>query len=134
MKLNHEYVKKILLAIEREPTARPCLGKVLGNLGLNDVSQEFVLHYEVLLDSMLIATVLQNELITQDTMGVYYWRDDPIRLTAKGHEFIEAINQAKIWEIIKKEFKESSVKTIFKVATELAEGYAKKKVEKLLGE
>lgn len=136
MKLNHAYIKNILLAVESEDDARPYLKDVLKRLGLEDFNQEFLLHYEVLFDYGFIESTLNDGTIgiQQGAGGDIVWANIPIRLTASGHEFIEAINKNEVWEIIKKDFKESSVKTIFKVATDLAEGFAKKQVEKILSE
>jgi len=136
MKINHAYIKNILLAVESEGDARPYLLDILKKLDLDDFNQEFLLHYEVLFDYGFIESTLEDHSIgvQQGAGGDIAWSNIPIRLTASGHEFIEAMNKIEIWEIIKKDFKESSIKTIFKVATDLAEGFAKQKVEKILSE
>ena len=54
------------------------------------------------------------------------------KLTWNGHEFIDAVRQDSIWNTVKTEFKDASMETIIKVSKQLAEGWAKKKVESLL--
>jgi hypothetical protein len=135
MKINNDYIKKVLIAIEAQEAPRPYLDDILQTLGLEDATDEFLLHYEVLLDDKLIeAPTSDDRGIKHASSGELYYSDIPIRLTAKGHELIEALNKSEIWDVIKTEFKESSVKTIFKVGRNLAEGYAKKRVEDILDE
>jgi hypothetical protein len=107
MKLESEYIKQLLLGIE---------------------------HYEVLFDYGFIEPTDESGRIgiEQKGYGEYFWINLPIRLTAQGHEFIEAMQKNEVWEVVKKEFKDNSIKTIFDVATGLAEGFARKKLEKYL--
>ena len=56
----------------------------------------------------------------------------PLRLTATGHELLEALNKSEVWDIIKKEFKDASISTIFSVGTTLVKNLALKKIEKYL--
>jgi hypothetical protein len=53
-------------------------------------------------------------------------------LTNQGHDFIDSLKQESIWSTIKSEFKDASLSTIVSVTKQLAEGWAKKKVESLL--
>lgn len=55
-------------------------------------------------------------------------------LTWEGHEFIDSVREEAVWETIKSEFKESSFETIVSVSKQLAEGFARKKVEAFLGQ
>jgi len=55
------------------------------------------------------------------------------KLTWEGHEFIDLMKQQKIWSTIQSEFKEASFSTVLSVSKELAEGWAKKKVQELIG-
>ncbi|UZD65584.1 DUF2513 domain-containing protein [Marinobacter sp. AN1] len=54
------------------------------------------------------------------------------KLTWQGHEFIDLMKQSEIWNTIQRDFKEASFGTVIKVARELAEGWAKKRVNDLL--
>jgi hypothetical protein len=55
-------------------------------------------------------------------------------MTNYGHDFFENLKQKTIWETIKSEFKDASLDTIITVSKQLAEGWAKKKVNALLAE
>ena len=139
MKLDHEYIKTLLLSIEGIDSSRPSLGTILSVMGLNSMTDEFLLHYEVLFDYGFIA-VPDGE-STDNSIGILFfsendisWMNVHLRITAKGHEFIMAMNEPEIWNVIKNEFKDSSIKTIFKVAGDLAEGFAKKKIEGILSQ
>lgn len=63
--------------------------------------------------------------------GALHYRD---RLSWEGHEFIARIRENEIWNKIKSEFKNASFETIVSVSKELAEAWARKKVENLLDE
>jgi len=63
--------------------------------------------------------------------GALHYRD---KLSWEGHEFISRIRENEIWNKIKSEFKNASFETIVNVSKQLAEAWAKKKVEKLINE
>ena len=54
-------------------------------------------------------------------------------LTHYGHDFFDSLRQESVWQVVKNEFKEASLETIISVSKQLAEAWAKEKVEKLLG-
>ena len=56
------------------------------------------------------------------------------KLTWEGHEFIDLMKKSDVWNTIQSEFKDESFGTIIKVAKDLAEGWAKKRVKELLGD
>jgi ABC-type sulfate transport system permease component len=60
------------------------------------------------------------------------WAVLPLRLTARGHEFIEALRNKEVWVTIKRSFKEASISTLWNVSQKLIEAYTKKKIEALL--
>lgn len=109
---------------------------VLKKLNLEEFNQEFLHHYDVLLDSGLIASTLENGYagVEQGSNGDITWTNIPIRLTAEGHKCIEIMNNKEIWKVIKKEFKVNSVKTVIKLGADLAEDLAKKRIENILAE
>jgi len=49
----------------------------------------------------------------------------PLRLTARGHDFAEAISEKTIWDRIKKELPGAAMSTLVSVSLELAKDYAK---------
>jgi hypothetical protein len=70
--------------------------------------------------------------LTKSIDGHLSWSVLPLRLTAAGHEFIEALSNKEVWAAIKRGFKEASFTTLKTVSLKLLEGYAKKKVDLLL--
>jgi hypothetical protein len=61
------------------------------------------------------------------------WSAVPLRPTAQGHQFIEAIRNKELWATLKRDFKDASINTLWDVSRKLLlEGYTKKKVEGLL--
>ena len=61
------------------------------------------------------------------------WSVLPLRLTASGHQFIEALDNKEVWATIKTGFKDASIATLKTVAMKLLEAYTTKKIEQLLG-
>jgi len=133
MKLNNEYLKSLLISIEEIPSPRPNLKFILEAMGLDDINDEFLLHYEVIADYGLIEGAITPEKIgLVDSFDGTSWVNIDIRLTATGHEFVSNIRQSEVWETIKEKFKEDSIDTVFSVAKKLAENIAKKKLDHYL--
>ena len=132
MKPDLEFLKKILTTLQASPRPWPTIGE-LENAGV-DADEDLCLHLELLDDYGFIQSKADDGSFGfQDGIGgEIYWADVPVRITASGHEFIEAMEKPEIWNVIKSEFKESSIKTIFTIGTSLVEGYAKDKLEKYL--
>jgi len=65
--------------------------------------------------------------------GFLSWAVLPLRLTASGHQFIEALANKEVWAAIKRGFKDASIETLQSVALKLLDGFAKKKIDALLG-
>lgn len=135
MKLDKEYLRSLLTVIEENPSPRPSLKEILNGMGLEDLNDDFLLHYEILADYGFIEGIGKSSSIglVDDFDGVV-WVDANIRLTATGHEFIANLRQSEVWEAIKENFKEGSIETIFSVAKKLAEGFAKKRIESVIDE
>jgi hypothetical protein len=71
--------------------------------------------------------------IAKSADGSYHqWSVLPLRLTASGHQFIEALSNKEVWAAIKHGFKDVSITELRNVALKLLEGYAQRKVEQLL--
>lgn len=109
MKRGFDYIKNILFALNRRKG--PSLQDIIKTLDLENITKEFVLHYEVLLDYQFIQSCDSDGSIgVWEINDALAWIDAPVRLTAQGHEFIEAIRKPEIWSVIKDEFKESSIR------------------------
>jgi len=64
--------------------------------------------------------------------GHVSWAAVPLRLTARGHQFIEALRNQEVWATLKRDFKDASINTLWDVAKKLLEGYTRSKIEGLL--
>jgi len=89
----------------------------------------------ILEDQKLVKSATGNGLgFRIGASGDVHWSVVPLRLTAFGHEFLEALRNNEVWNTIKAEFKDASIGTLWRVSKELLEGYARKKVTSLLAE
>lgn len=136
MRLDPEYIRSLLKTIEAIDSPRPLIFAVINHhFGCervpSEIPDEFVLHIEVLEDYGFIEFPLGQTPIKQNGQRLLL-SNYPIRLTSQGHEFIHALEKSEVWEIIKKDFRQESVKTIFSVASQLASGYARDKLGKYL--
>jgi hypothetical protein len=59
------------------------------------------------------------------------WSVLPLRLTASGHQFAEALSDKRVWSAIKHGFKDASVATLRTVALKLLEGFAQEQINHL---
>ncbi|ODW10590.1 hypothetical protein BBL80_18130 [Vibrio parahaemolyticus] len=115
MKRDMSLIREILFSIEEHDKVLPVEG----------FSSE-VIEYHVNL-------LTEAQLVERSAFGIDFSFVTVTRLTWKGHEFLDSIREEQVWNTIKSEFKEAGVSTIVKVGRELAEGFAKKKVEAILG-
>lgn len=56
----------------------------------------------------------------------------PVRLTAAGHEFAEALNRDDVWQVITTELKDASLETLSKTARSLLQAFVRKQVGRYL--
>jgi hypothetical protein len=133
MKIDQDYLKDILSTFEDADTAAIELSCFQPLMDLD--MEKFIFHIKILEDQYFVESRDGNDdlgfIYTLD--GSVHWANNHLRLTASGHEFIEALKNEQVWETIKTNFKDSSAETLWSVSKQLLEGYAKKKVETLLG-
>lgn len=98
------------------------------------MDDKFLFHIQILEDQKLIECLdKKSDLGYEITLGgEYKWNSRPLRLTATGHEFAEAMNKSEIWEILKHEFRDASLTTLKSAATSLLTAFAKKQINKYL--
>ncbi|HBB0992682.1 TPA: DUF2513 domain-containing protein, partial [Escherichia coli] len=106
MKLDQQYLKDLLIAFEKTYGPDTMLSELEDN-GFNRYDQNFIFHMRLLCDYELIVRVdgkpgfghiMSNEL----GEGVEYsWIEVPLRLTARGHDFIADLRQKEVWQAIK---------------------------------
>lgn len=137
MKINHEYLKDLLIAFEDTDGPDTILPDLVA-AGFSKESNEFVFHMRLLYDNGMIIRIdgypgFGHEL-NQHLAGYdYYWIEVPLRLTARGHDFIADLRQKEVWQTIKTGFKDEGLSTLMSVTKSLAEGFAKKKIKDLTG-
>ncbi len=120
MKRQMELIREIMLAVEEGQDY----------LSIDGYSEEAIkYHAELLID----ADLLQGY-VSQDMSNTTEIPDevDIQKITWEGHNFIDAVRKETIWQTIKTEFKDASVETVIKVSKQLAEGWAKKRVDELV--
>jgi hypothetical protein len=132
MKVDQEYLKLILNTFIASPRSFIWVADLMER-GI-EMDDKFLFHIQILEDQDLIEALdKKSDLGYEITLGgEYRWQSRPLRLTASGHEFVEAMNKSEIWEIIKEEFKDSSLSTIKSAATTLLKAFAKKQIDKYL--
>ena len=132
MKVDQEYLKLILNTFIESPRSFIWVADLMER-GV-EMDDKFLFHIQILEDQDLIEALdKKSDLGYEITLGgEYRWQSRPLRLTASGHEFVEAMNRSEIWEIIKEEFKDSSLSTIKSAATILLKAFAKKQIDKYL--
>lgn len=96
------------------------------------MDDKFLFHIQILEDQNFIECLDKKSDIGYEITlaGKFVWNSRPLRLTAAGHEFVEAINRDEIWTIIKDEFKDASLSTLKSAASSLLKAYAKKQINK----
>lgn len=122
MKRDMELVRKLLFAMEDNPR----------QLVVNGYDKEVVKYHALLLIEAglldgRVSNNLENTSVVPSNIHVN-------RLTWDGHEFLDNIRGDDIWSTIKSEFKDASISTIFSIGKELAENYAKKKLQSIICE
>lgn len=125
MKIDHDYLKKMLEAFEATPAPIFYVSDIRDG-GLNFHGDQFIFHIGILADHGFLAREDRKPGfgLQRGADGSASWSIVPLRLTAQGHDFIEALKNKEVWATIKKDFKDASLK--------LLEGFAKKKLERIL--
>ena len=127
MKIDHEYLKGLLEAFEAAGEPQTDIFE-LQQAGYDFKTNEFLFHMRLLDDQNLIART-----DGQYGFGYFEGADDkgswgalPLRLTASGHDFLEAIRNKEVWATVKTGFKDASLGTLIEVSRKLLEGFTEK--------
>ena len=134
MKIDHDYLKKLLETCQASD--KPTFDiEFLRQSGIDYTEKQFEFHMMLLTDQGFI---VQDDGdpgfgLFKSLDGFQSWAVLPLRLTAPGHQFIEAMANKEVWATIKVSFKEASLSTLKNVVPKLLEGYARKKIDALLG-
>ena len=132
MKIDQEYLKEILNTFTESSRSFIWVKDILKK-GI-EMDDKFLFHIQILEDQHFIECLdKKSEIGYEITLGGNFeWKSRPLRLTASGHEFAEAINRPEIWKILKGEFKDASLSTLKSAASSLLIAFAKKQLNKYL--
>lgn len=138
MKIDQQYLKDLLIAFE-ETQGPDTMIDELEAAGFKSNDSNFIFHMRLLYDNALIVRVdgrygIGHEMSQALGEGVsYYWLNIPLRLTARGHDFIADLRQKEVWQTIKANFRDEGISTLMGLSKSLAMGFAKKKVKEITG-
>jgi hypothetical protein len=132
MKIDQEYLKTMLNTFVESPHSFIWVADLIEK-GI-EMDDKFLFHMQILEDQGFVEALDKKSDLGYEILlgGEYKWNSRPLRLTASGHEFVEAINRSEIWEVIKEEFKDSSLSTLKSAASTLLKALAKKQIHKYL--
>lgn len=135
MKIDQDYLKGLLLACQA--SEKPTFDiEDLKAAGFDYDDPKFEFHMAILCDQGFVQQDDGDDGfgLSKGIDGHLSWSVLPLRLTASGHDFIEALSNKEVWATIKSGFKDASITTLKTVSLKLLEGYAKKKIDDLLGQ
>ena len=132
MKIDQEYIRKILNSFILSERSFVWVADIMQQ-GI-EIDDKFLFHMQILEDQQFIECLdKKSDLGYEITLGGNFeWSSRPLRLTASGHEFLEAINRPEIWDVLKAEFKDASLSTLKSAAQTLLLAFAKKQIGKYL--
>ena len=125
MKIDQDYLKNLLEVCQA--SEKPTFDiEELRAAGLDYNDKRFEFHMMILTDHGFIE---QDDGdpgfgLTKSLDGFLSWSVLPLRLTASGHQFIEALSNKDVWAVIKRDFKDASIATLKTVSLKLLEGYS----------
>lgn len=133
MKIDHEYLKGLLEAFDAAVNHQTNI-KELRLCGFCYLTDEFLFHMFLLDDLNIIARTDGKEGFgyseLYDDEGC--WIVTGLRLTARGHDFLEAIRDKEVWHQIKFGFHEASIGTLIDVSKRLFADVVQNKINNIL--
>jgi hypothetical protein len=117
MKPDPEYLKQLLTAFQGAPNPTTDIRELEGaGLSLDDPKFEF--HLMLLQDGGFVESESRAGGIglSKGADGSIQWSVIPLRLTASGHEFAEAMGNSRVLQTLKKSFVGASLSTMRDVA------------------
>lgn len=133
MKIDKDYLKSLLEAFESEHEPQIDIVKLDGK-GFDTETKDFVFHMRLLNDKHLICQSdgTPGFGLEESADGQFHWAVLPLRLTADGHDFLEALKNKEVWNTVKTGFKDASIGTLVDVSKRLFDGYLQKKIDNIL--
>jgi hypothetical protein len=130
VKIDPDYLKVILSTFLDSPDSFVELRHF--EKGEIEIDDKFLFHMQLLEDQSLVQALNRGEGLGYVIAlgGNFEWMSKPLRLTAAGHEFAEALNRKEVWEKIKGGFKDASLATLISAAKELLTAFVKTQAKK----
>lgn len=129
MKPDPEYTKLLLEALQAAASPWPRISDIQ-DAGI-EVDGELAFHLELLADDGFLESLDgDGGFGIAPGIGEHEWsyQDVRMRLTAQGHSFLEILETEDVWSTVKRDFKDASFETLYKVGRSMIETYAKRKV------
>lgn len=132
MQIDQDYLREILNSFTESEKSFIWI-QALVDKGI-DIDDKFLFHIQILEDQGFVECLDKSSDIGYEITlgGDFRWHSRPLRLTATGHEFTEAINRPEIWDILRQEFRDASLSTLKSAASSLLLAFAKKQVSRYL--
>ncbi|RUK72286.1 DUF2513 domain-containing protein [Shigella sonnei] len=132
MQIDQEYIKGLLEAFEASDSPDTDIIR-LNDLGFNCETDTFVFHMRLLEDRGLIIRSDGEPGFgaIQSLDGMTHWAVMPLRLTAMGHDFLDALRNKEVWATLKTGFKDASMGTLMTVSKELFNRALAKQLDKM---
>ncbi|HTR24438.1 MAG TPA: hypothetical protein VMI10_10670 [Terriglobales bacterium] len=115
MKPDLEYLKQLLTAFQSAPDPTIDI-EDLKTAGLAYDDPKFEFHMRLLQDQHFVESDLGGIGLSRGADGGITWSVVPLRLTASGHEFAEALGNSKVVQTLKDKFAGASIATMSQVA------------------
>ncbi len=135
MKIDQDYLKGLLEAFEASETPITDIMK-LEELGFDYEEHKFVFHMRLLDDKNLISQSdgTSGFGAVESMDGEVHWAVVPLRLTAGGHDFLDALRNKEVWATVKTGFKDASIGTLVSVSKKLLDRALQKQLNKYFGD
>ncbi|WP_422732362.1 DUF2513 domain-containing protein [Leclercia pneumoniae] len=132
MKIDQDYLKGLLEAFEASDSPDTDILR-LNELGFNCETDSFVFHMRLLEDRGLIVRSDGEPGFGAfgSLDGSTHWAVMPLRLTALGHDFLDALRNQEVWSTLKTGFKDASMGTLMTVSKELFNRALNKQLDKI---
>ncbi|EUL63064.1 hypothetical protein P838_04399 [Enterobacter hormaechei] len=132
MQIDQDYLKGLLEAFEASDSPDTDIIK-LKELGFNCETDTFVFHMRLLEDRGLIVRSDGEPGFGAfgSLHGSTHWAVMPLRLTAIGHDFLDALRNQEVWSTLKTGFKDASMGTLMTVSKELFNRALNKQLDKI---
>ena len=119
MKPEADYLKELLTAFQDAPEPTTDI-RQLADAGLPYDDPKFEFHLFLLGDQRFVTDDGDGSLgMDRGADGTVEWSVIPLRLTASGHQFAEALGNSKVLATIKEKFVGASISTLQQVAVAL---------------